>query len=204
MARLWMALPSPGMHIISLNLTAWIVKPAIAWEYAFHCCALISSIVALLPRRWDMISSCTSSDHGDGTICEHTCHSRYTITIIKAACVHGFECNDALGVCSHCSQHGACIIANSMHLRWEVISWVVRLTASQRCSVFYSSLFRLNCETLQVMHSLHAGNVSCQSKSLQAVHILTVIVHCLRSFSAYFIWPVCIAAGTVEFEYQSS
>ena len=29
------------------------------------------------------------SDHGDDTTGEHTCHSRYTITTIKAACVHG-------------------------------------------------------------------------------------------------------------------
>ena len=93
---------------------------------------------------------------------------------------------------------------NSMHLRQEVISWVVRLNASQRCSVFYCSLFRLYCETLQVMHCLHAGNVSCQSRSLQAIHVLIVIVHCLRWFPAYFIWPVFVAAGTVEFEYQSS
>ena len=133
-------------------------------------------------------------------MCEHNCHSRYTITTIKAACVHGFGRNDALGVCRHCAQPGACIIRNSMHLCQEVISWVLRLNASQRCSVFYCSLFRLYCVSLQVMHSLHAGNVSCLSRSLQAIHVLTVVVHCLRSFSAYFIWPVCIAAGTAEFE----
>ena len=32
------------------------------------------------------------------------------------------------------------------------------------------------------MHSLHAGNVSCQSRSLQATHVLTVIVHWLTPF----------------------
>ena len=151
-----------------------------------------------------MISSCTSSDHGDGTICEHVCHSRYTITVIKAACAHGFECNDALGDCSHCAQHGACIIAtaciyakrssvglyDSMQAK-DVVSSIVPCSGS-------------SCETLQVMHCLHAGNVSCQSRSLQAIHVQAVIVHCFRWFPAYLIWPACIAAGTVEFEYQSS
>lgn len=54
------------------------------------------------------------------------------------------------------------------------------------------------------MRSLHAGSVSCQSRSLQATHALAVVVRCLRSIPAYFIQPVCIAAGSVEFECQSS
>lgn len=49
MAQLRMVLPSPGMHICSLNLTACIEQPLMAWKYAFHCCALISQLVALVP-----------------------------------------------------------------------------------------------------------------------------------------------------------
>jgi len=42
------------------------------------------------------------------------------------------------------------------------------------------------------MHSMHAGNVSCQSRSLQAIHVLTTVVHCPSrvQFSVYGLYAL--------------
>ncbi len=65
-----------------------------AWEYAFHYCALISSLDALLPGE-------TSQAAAQAVIMAMApsvnvfAIPTHTITISKAACVHGFECTDA-------------------------------------------------------------------------------------------------------------
>ena len=78
------------------------------------------------------------SDHGDDITGEHTCHSRYTITTIKAACVHGhammpWEIAATVLNMEHASSQTACIYAkrssvgfyNSMQVT-DVVSSIVQ------------------------------------------------------------------------------